>query len=541
VPALEFPNAAKINTALQYEKSSNIGFVNVGESVFVQAHPQIRILLWQCKFLLRTASLLVPGPQRAEWYQKRSGDAWHWLHFLAESGRLTANPSLEVWRYCQPAFLQAAWLRFDRKKVLRLYNEKPRTARFCLTAILAGLLFVVLITGLAPIIRSGFKPLPFRQPDRLAYLSMRGSFTKYDEENLFRVTGQWAERSKTTEMAAAYSWHPVTITVGTHKQADVSARVSPNFFELLGNSAAVGRLFISADEQNCPACVVITHRLWESQFHSDHDVVGKSVLMDGRQGIIIGVLPENFVFIFPEVTVWMLPNWGTTTNNFADRTGAVLRMDPTATLAQTRLEIARMAQKDGYGQPQLESFVSRAHQGAKLYLFFTALSLLGGIALGSKRLGNAKTHRIKLSFRNQLRWWGFFTVKTLLLLAVCFVGSLEFMGRASIVFTGSVHPLVGPFSTWLFLVTAMVALSWSLHDQGRRCRLCLRRLSNEASVGVPGYLLLDWWGTELACSDGHGMLHVPEMKSSWQEFDQWVPLDESWKPLFDHEEPVHTP
>ncbi|HEX4606469.1 MAG TPA: hypothetical protein VH724_20895, partial [Candidatus Angelobacter sp.] len=101
--------------------------------------------------------------------------------------------------------------------------------------------------------------------------------------------------------------------------------------------------------------------------------------------------------------------------------------------------------------------------------------------------------------------------------------------------------LVGPFSTWLFLVTAMIALSWSLHDQGRRCRLCLRRLSNEASVGTPSYLLLDWWGTELVCSDGHGMLHVPEMKSSWQEFDQWVSLDESWKPLFEHEEPVHTP
>ena len=107
--------------------------------------------------------------------------------------------------------------------------------------------------------------------------------------------------------------------------------------------------------------------------------------------------------------------------------------------------------------------------------------------------------------------------------------------------TGSVHPLVGPFSTWLFLVTAMVALSWSLHDQGRRCRLCLRRLGNEASVGTPSYLLLDWWGTELVCSDGHGLLHVPEMKSSWQEFDQWVSLDESWKPLFEHEEPVHTP
>ena len=424
---------------------------------------------------------------------------------------------------------------------MRAFNEVPRTARFCLGGIFFALIFLVLVTGLAPTIRSGFKPLPFRQPDRLAYLSLHGSFTKYNEENLFRATGQWAQKSKTAEMVAAYSWHPVALIFPNDVVRDISARVSPNFFELLGNKAAMGRVFASSDDKGCGYCAVITHRLWANQFSSDRNIVGKVISVDGRPTTVIGVLPESFVFTFPEVSVWLLPRWGATTSNFADRTGAVLRMGPNVTLAQAKKEFGGLADADGYLQPQLESFNSRAHQGAKLYLFFTVLSLLGGIALGSRRLGGAKTRKIQLSFGHTLRWWGFFSLKTLLLLAICFVGALEFTGRASIMLTGSVHPLVGPFSTWLFLVTAMVALSWSLHDQGRRCRLCLRRLGNEASVGTPSYLLLDWWGTELVCSDGHGMLHVPEMKSSWQEFDQWVSLDESWKPLFEHEEPVHTP
>jgi hypothetical protein len=286
---------------------------------------------------------------------------------------------------------------------------------------------------------------------------MHGSFTKYDEGNLFRATAQWAQRSKTAETVAAYSWHPVGLVFPHHVVNDISARVSPNFFDLLGNKAALGRLFTPVDETNCTQCVVITDRLWKAEFNSDRNIVGKTISVDGRSGTVIGVLPESFVFIFPEVSVWLLPGWGTSTNNFADRTGAVLRMQPQATLAQAKQEFGQMADKDGYSQPQ------------------------------------------------------------------------------------SVHPLVGPFSTWLFLVTAMIALSWSLYDQGRRCRFCLRRLGNEASVGTPGYLFLGWWGTELVCSDGHGLLHVPEMKSSWQEFDQWVSLDESWKPLFEHEEPVHTP
>jgi MacB-like protein len=507
----------------------------------VRANRQIRPLIWQCKLLLRTASLLVPKPQRAEWYGEWYGEIWHWLHFLAESGRLNSHTSMELARHCWGAFPDAAFHRFSQKKVVRAFDEVPRTARFCLGTVFFALVFLVLITGLAPTIRSGFKPLPFHEPDRLAYLAMHGSFTKYDEENLFRATAQWAERSKTAEMVAAYSWHPVGLVFPNQVVNDISARVSPNFFELLGNKAAIGRLFTPADETNCAQCVVITDRLWKSEFNSDRNIVGKTISVDGRPGIIIGVLPESFVFTFPEVSVWLLPRWGTTTNNFADRTGAVLRMQPQATLAQAKQEFTQMADKDGYSQPQMESFVSRAHQGVKLYLFFTVLSLFGGIALGSSRLGGAKTRKIKLSFAHGLRWWGFFSVKTLLLLAICFVGSLELTGRVSIMLTGSVHPLVGPLSTWLFLVTAMIALSWSLYDQGRRCRFCLRRLGNEASVGTPGYLFLGWWGTELVCSDGHGLLHVPEMKSSWQEFDQWVSLDESWKPLFEHEEPVHTP
>jgi MacB-like periplasmic core domain len=507
----------------------------------VQSHPQIRVLLWQCKFLLRAASLLVPKPQRAAWYQEWYGEVWHWLHFLAESGRLTGQTSMELARHCWGAFPDAAWHRFSQKKVVRAFEEVPRTARFCLGTAFGALLLLVLVTGLAPTIRAGFKALPFQQPDRLAYLSMRGSFIKHDEENLFRSAQKWGDQSKTAAMVAAYSWHPVSLIFPHDIVNDISARVSPNFFALLGSKPVLGRVFAPGDEASCGQCVVITHRLWTAEYNSDRNIVGTKIFIDGRPGTVIGVLPENFVFIFPEVSVWLLPPWGTTTKNFADRTGAVLRMAPGATLAQAKDELSRLADSDGYGQPQMESFVSRAHQGAKLYLFFTVLSLLGGIALGSSRLRGAKTRKIKLSFRHTLRWWGFFSLKTLLLLAICFVGSLELIGRLSIIFTGSVHPLVGPFSTWLFLVTAMVALSWSLHDQGRRCRLCLRRLGNEASVGTPSYLLLDWWGTELVCSDGHGLLHVPEMKSSWQEFDQWVSLDESWKPLFEHEEPVHTP
>jgi hypothetical protein len=36
----------------------------------------------------------------------------------------------------------------------------------------------------------------------------------------------------------------------------------------------------------------------------------------------------------------------------------------------------------------------------------------------------------------------------------------------------------------------------------------------------------------LACEDGHGLLHVPEMDGSWCWYDRWVELDSSLTGLF---------
>jgi hypothetical protein len=98
--------------------------------------------------------------------------------------------------------------------------------------------------------------------------------------------------------------------------------------------------------------------------------------------------------------------------------------------------------------------------------------------------------------------------------------------------TGGTDLLTEPLTTWLFLLAAMGALTWSVLDQRRRCRVCVRRLGLAARVGCPGCILLDWAGTELVCKEGHGMLHVPEMTSSWHEPQHWTPLDESWLALF---------
>jgi len=487
--------------------------------------------------LLGAARILVPREQRAGWYREWYAEIWHWAHFLAESGRLNGESRMELARHCWGAFADACWLRFNQERAMRVLQEEPISARFCLAAIFLLLVLSFAITGFAPTIRAAFTPLPYFQPERVADLSFHGEFSRYHEGTLFNSVASWVQGSRTAESAAGYSWSPVTLKLSGMRSTRIAgAHVSPNFFEVLGNRAFAGRMLRRGDAQECPSCAVITYGIWEHWFARDPYVVGRTVLIDDEPHMITGVLPASFSFIYPEISVWMLPSANSKATNFAERTGAVLRLARGASFRAAEAEFRGFADRDpsglGYSTPALRPMESRTRQGTRLYLGFTLLSLLGGFALARSRLAASGTGRLKMQWRDLVRWWGFFVLKSWLLLAVCFVVALELPARLSIVLTGAVHPLTGPISTWFFLVLAMVSIAWSMHDQSRRCRMCLRRLGNEAFVGEPGYSLLEWWGTEMVCADGHGLLYIPELKASWQECEEWVKLDESWQGLF---------
>jgi predicted permease len=71
--------------------------------------------------------------------------------------------------------------------------------------------------------------------------------------------------------------------------------VSGNYFHLVGADAELGRTLQPADDRaDAPAVVVISHTTWISRFGGDPDVVGRTVSINGRPFIIVGVIPGTF-------------------------------------------------------------------------------------------------------------------------------------------------------------------------------------------------------------------------------------------------------
>jgi hypothetical protein len=75
----------------------------------------------------------------------------------------------------------------------------------------------------------------------------------------------------------------------------------------------------------------------------------------------------------------------------------------------------------------------------------------------------------------------------------------------------------------LFAVLALIGLQWAIQDGNVRCKYCLRPLAEPVRVGRPSHNFLEWSGTELLCIEGHGLLSIPEIESSFCRSSRWFP------------------
>ena len=120
----------------------------------------------------------------------------------------------------------------------------------------------------------------------------------------------------------------------------------------------------------------------------------------------------------------------------------------------------------------------------------------------------------------RLHGWLLLAAKTALITPALFFGVFD------------LAPLIGAVQPHATLIGYIFAFRWALNDQRRRCPECLCLCGNPVRIGHPSYVLLDWYGTELMCPEGHGLLQVPELPRASLSSHRWLRLDASWRSLF---------
>jgi len=182
--------------------------------------------------------------------------------------------------------------------------------------------------------------LPFALPDRLAGMTVyypKGPLVVMREQS---QTMDVAGNTDSTEFNLTGVDAPVRLT-GTS--------VSANWFSVLGVHSAVGRTFNEGEDQpGKDAVVILSHSLWQRRFGGDPKILGNSILMEGVNRQVIGVMPSDFRFPSPKTELWVPLHldprktgdyWG------SSYMPLIARLRPGATIEQARTELTALGPK----------------------------------------------------------------------------------------------------------------------------------------------------------------------------------------------------
>jgi len=143
------------------------------------------------------------------------------------------------------------------------------------------------------------RPLPFKEPEGLVTVWERNVKKGYDMNHAGVATFlDWKKQNNAFESMAAFGIDKALSLTGDHEPERVTAApVTANLFEVLGVNPTLGRYFRVEEEiPGQDQVVILSHRLWQRRFSSDPNLPGKTVLLDGRSYLVVGIMPPGFVF-----------------------------------------------------------------------------------------------------------------------------------------------------------------------------------------------------------------------------------------------------
>jgi putative ABC transport system permease protein len=147
-----------------------------------------------------------------------------------------------------------------------------------------------------------FRALPYRDAATLVWItSVRPQRT--DAPFSLPEYMDYADRARTVDIAAFTAWSAsmATPTVARRLQG---MRISANGFDVLGVSAAAGRLLRGPDDRpDAPRVVLLSHAFWVNQFAGDPAAVGQVLRLNDQPYQVIGVLPRYFPIPLRDVDV----------------------------------------------------------------------------------------------------------------------------------------------------------------------------------------------------------------------------------------------
>ena len=201
------------------------------------------------------------------------------------------------------------------------------------------------------------QPLAFQDPDRL--VAVWNTAPGMGAELLAQSPAiHYTYRGSSETLVDVGMWDPRSVTVtGLEEPEQVDGvGVTEGLFELIGVRPLMGRLFTAADDSpGAPETVLVSYGYWQRRLGADTDVIGSSLVVDGRPHTIIGVLPSGLNFLDHEAELFLpfrIDSSNLVIGNFSYH--SIARLEDGVSVEQAAQELERLmfAAVDRYSLPE---------------------------------------------------------------------------------------------------------------------------------------------------------------------------------------------
>jgi len=173
---------------------------------------------------------------------------------------------------------------------VRVLGKSPGTTALCVLSIALG---IGLTTGLFSVGDAMLlRPLPLERPGEIYEVASRAD----DGQIVFYGWPDYLDMRRSVEgqlELVAYQRRGGMLARGEESEEVFVIPATANYFALLGVKAVLGRASVEAGG-SLPA-TVLGHRLWQRRFGGDTHIVGKAIVLNGRQFVVTGVMPAEFM------------------------------------------------------------------------------------------------------------------------------------------------------------------------------------------------------------------------------------------------------
>jgi putative ABC transport system permease protein len=140
------------------------------------------------------------------------------------------------------------------------------------------------------------RPLPYADAGRLISLEENGHHG-HQLSISYPDLLDWQQQNQVFENIAGFQSASFNLA-GEYQPERIPGRnVTHNFFATLGATPFLGRDFLPEDDHSgANPVVIVSHSFWERVLGADPNAIGKTLPLNGRAYMIVGVLPADFRF-----------------------------------------------------------------------------------------------------------------------------------------------------------------------------------------------------------------------------------------------------